>query len=446
MKSIIMIAYYFPPEGNAGTYRPLRFARALAALGWEIEVVSADPYCYERYDPGLLKSVPSGIKVNRVRGFDLWQAFQSWRRKRVNLKIAEEGSRKYDQMPISYSTTWRAKIRNAVRKMEYSFYIPDRAMPWIQPAFNAACQSCKTKKPDVIWATIGPISSGLVALRASEEMGVPYVLDFRDPWGLNFYQIDLIRPNFSARKVQCIMRQILERARAVVFLFDSVAECYLRNYPGAIDEKKIHIIPNGFEGELDDFKINPSEKCTILYSGTLSTYRYDTLLQGLQILKQKHPLLANQVRILFVGDSNQPLKKEATKIGLTDIIDTRDPVPYQEVQKIQKKAHAFLILGRQADVKGHELVAGAKLFGYLQARRPIIGVLPYDETRNVLINVGVQTIADVEFPEEIATVFNQVIKGWLDGRLEILLPDPLKCEIYSIKRQRDALIEALEGK
>ena len=35
MKSVLMIAYYFPPDGSAGVYRPLRFVRHLAARGWQ---------------------------------------------------------------------------------------------------------------------------------------------------------------------------------------------------------------------------------------------------------------------------------------------------------------------------------------------------------------------------------------------------------------------------
>src|SRR5687768_9418694 len=40
MKSVLMIAYFFPPEGNAGVYRPLRFVRQLSKIGWSTAVVS----------------------------------------------------------------------------------------------------------------------------------------------------------------------------------------------------------------------------------------------------------------------------------------------------------------------------------------------------------------------------------------------------------------------
>ena len=80
--------------------------------------------------------------------------------------------------------------------------------------------------------------------------------------------------------------------------------------------------------------------------------------------------------------------------GLNDIIEIRKPVAYEEILSLHREAHAFLILGRQSDIKGHELLAGAKLFEYLKARRPIIGVLPHDETRKILRKVGIWTIAN----------------------------------------------------
>lgn len=446
MKSILMIAYFFPPEGNAGSYRPLRFVRALATVGWDVRVVSVNPYSYDRYDPELLNSVPPEIEVIRVQSRDWWQAIQTWRSKRMEAVLSDASIEKREEIHFAQKASFRSRVRKAIRKIEYAYYIPDRAMPWISPALKATYQSCLSKKPDVIWATVGPLSSGLVAFQASQQTGIPYVLDFRDPWGLNYYQAELIRPKFATRKVQRIMRQILERAQAVVFLFETVAECYLRAYPGALDEKKIYIIPNGFEGSLEEFTPVAGEKCTILYAGTLSTYRYDTLLQGLQMFKQKHPHLAKQLWCLFVGDGNEPLGREAKKLGLTDLLETVGPVSYREILKIQGEAHALLILGRQSEIKGHELVAGAKLFGYLKAGRPIIGVLPHDETRKVLVNVGVRTIANVESPDDIAAVFQQMVEAWVDGNLQALLPDPLECAAYSMERQRDALIDALEGR
>ena len=88
-----MIAYGFPPEGNAGAYRPLRFVRQLPHLGWIPTVISAIPSQYERYDPALLKIVPNEIEVIRINANDLWQTFQAWRsRKSVSSSVQEESA------------------------------------------------------------------------------------------------------------------------------------------------------------------------------------------------------------------------------------------------------------------------------------------------------------------------------------------------------------------
>ena len=48
MKSVVMIAYNFPPDGEAGTYRSLRFVRHLPHAGWQPTVIAAQKTRYER--------------------------------------------------------------------------------------------------------------------------------------------------------------------------------------------------------------------------------------------------------------------------------------------------------------------------------------------------------------------------------------------------------------
>lgn len=445
MKSILMIAYFFPPEGNAGVYRPLRFARSLATLGWDIRVISADPYAYERFDPALLKSIPSGIEIIPVRGCDWWQAILARKGKKEKAVLSQATIEQTQKIHSAQHAPFRSRIRNAVRKMEAAYYIPDLAMPWIRPAFRKAVVTCLAKRPDVIWATVGPISSGVVAFQVSQQIHVPYVLDFRDPWGLDYGPTDLIRPKFATRRVRSIMSQIFERAQAIVFLFDAVAECYLQAYPGVINEKKIHIIPNGYEGSLDDFLAPSGNKCQILYTGTLSTYRYDTLLQALVILKKTYPAQASQLLLQFVGEGVRELQTKIEALSLSEMIKTMPTTSHGEIRRLQQEAHVFLILGRPAGRKGHKLVAGAKLFEYLKARKPILGVLPRDETRKVLDHVGVSTLADVDSIPAIIAAFQQIIDAWDKGTLETLLPDCVACNRYSAETQTKALIHALEG-
>ncbi len=440
-----MIAYFFPPEGNAGTYRPLRFARALSKMGWSPTVISADPYCYERYDTELLTLIPLPTEVIRVRGRDGWHAFQAWRGRRVHSGVSENSDKKTEINHVAPRSGIRARAREFVRKVEASYYLPDLARPWIRPAVSESIRVCKSKQVKVIWATVGPLSAGVVAHRVSQTTGVPYVLDFRDPWGLNYYANESRRSKTAARMVCRTMYQIFRGAQSVVFLFDTVAECYQRAYPGALEDKQIHIIPNGYEGSLDEFFVPLGEKCLILYTGTIATYRYDTLLQALVLLRESHPVQANHLCLQFVGEGTRDLQQKVDALDLSQMIICRPPTSYGEIRRLQQEAHAFLILGRTSERKGHELVAGAKLFEYLKARKPIVGVLPGDETKKVLEYVGVSTLADVDSLPEIIAVFLQILEAWGKGTLKTLLPDHAACEQYSAETQTNVLIRALKG-
>lgn len=445
MNYVVMIAYFFPPEGNAGTYRPLRFVRHLAKMGWHPSVISVRPYRYERYDPGLLALVPSETEIIRVRERDLWQAIQAKRAQRMQKNLAGASMGTVEQIRAAHHAPLRSRVREAVRTAEAWYYRPDMAMSWIRPAVEATVSLCMRRRPNVIWATAGPVSSCIVAQRASRRTGVPYVLDFRDPHGLNYYESEVRRPAWAMRADRRTMYRVLAGAQAVVFLFDTVAECYWRAYLGALDASKIHIIPNGYDGAIGEFAPLDGDKCTILYTGTLSTYRYDTLLQSLHSFKKGAPAQAMRLRLLFVGDYTEALEKEAAALGLSDIVEIAGPTSNAEIARLQREAHALLILGRESARKGYELVAGAKLFGYLQARRPIVGVLPRDETRKILYRVGVSTVADVDSPLEIIAVLRQVLDAWSEGRLSSLVPDRAACEVYSAERQTTALVRALEG-
>lgn len=446
MRSVIMIAYAFPPEGRAGVYRPLRFIRHLSPLGWNASVISSDMHGYERYDPGLLSLVPSETEVIRVRSRDPWQSIQTRRAQRIQKKLTCASGETVARLHVAQQAPVRSSLREAVRRAEAWCYHPDMAMSWIRPAVQAAVQMSSHKRPDVIWATAGPVSSFVVAQRASQRTGVPYVLDFRDSWTITYNEFAARRPAWARRLDRRTLFRLLEGAQAITFRYHTEAECYWRAYRGALDVARIHIIPNGYEGAINECIVPDGEKCKVLYAGTLASYRYDALLQALQRLKTSDPARAMQLRLLFVGEGTEALADEAAVLGLSDIIETSGPTSHAAIARLQQEAHALLVLGRPPTMKGYELFAGAKLFGYLKAGRPIVGVLPPDETKKILQRVGVSTVAAADAPAEIVAVFRELLDAWSGGTLSALVPDATACKAYSAERQTAALVCALEGK
>src|SRR5262245_39214820 len=199
MRPVIMIAYSFTPEGNAGVYRPLRFVRHLPTMGWNASVIALDTQCFERYDPGLLDLVPSDIEVIRVRSRDPWQAIQTRRAQHIQKKLTCASVETVARIHVAQQAPVRSFLREVVRRAEAWCYHPDMAMCWIQPAVKATVEMSTRKRAEVIWATAGPVSSFVVAQRVSQRTGIPYVLDFRDPWTITCTEFETRRPAWATR-------------------------------------------------------------------------------------------------------------------------------------------------------------------------------------------------------------------------------------------------------
>jgi hypothetical protein len=441
-----MIAHYFPPEGSAGSYRPLRFVRHLSKLSWWPTVISAEPHEYERYDPQLLTLVPHDTEVLRVGLRDPWHALQAWRQDRIERNLATACTQTAERVRAAHYKPFRSRLRKTVRALEMVYYQPDLAKQWIRPAVQASLGVCRRNPPAVIWATAGPVSAWMVAQQVSKGTGIPYVLDLRDPWGLSYQESEYQCPHWIKVRLRRRMYHLLQRAQAVVFLFDVVAQAYFQAFPGALNASRVHIIPNGYDGQLEECEAEKGSRCTVLYAGTVSGYRYDTLLQALYTLKKTDPVRASALRLRFVGEGMSELAREASALGLAEIIETAAPIAHHEMARLQRQAHAVLVLGRRSTIIGHELFAGAKLFGYLQARRPIVGILPDDETRRILSRVGVTSVADVEDPSAITSVLRTIVDSWAQGALPSLLPDADKCQLYSAEQHTLALVRAFEGR
>ena len=334
--------------------------------------------------------MPDQVEVVRVSGEDIWQRFQAWREQGSLRRHSEAGLPKSSTTHEVKTSSARSFIRNMIRNCEGWYYHPDLAMPWIKPAVSATAQVCQKARAKVIWATGGPWSSFVIARKVSLQTGVPYVLDFRDSWTLALPPFEISRPEWAKRRDRGLLFQLFKDAQAVTFRYHSEAECYWRAYPGALEASRVHIIPNGFDGTIEEFSApgNRRGKCKVLYAGTVTPYRYDTLLQGMALLKKSYPLLAKDLELLFVGEGTDILAHAADTVNVSDIVKCMLPVSYADVCRLQEETNALLLLG-MLPTKGYEL-CGSKVFSYLKAGRPIIGIVPQDEMKNVLHRVGVK--------------------------------------------------------
>lgn len=446
MRSVVMIAYGFPPEGAAGVYRPLRFVRHLPALGWLPTVVTRDARHFTRYDPQLLTLIPEGTKVIRAPHRDPWLSLQDYRARRFQTRDIERNSNENsDAPPDEHSSHLRVFARRLVANVESMIYRPDPAMWWMHSATQAAVEACRHEHASAIWATGGPWSSLVVARRVSRRTGIPFVIDLRDSWTLTQSDFERRQPRWIQAADRRLLRRLFRDAAAVVFRYGSEAEAYWRLYEGLPDPEKIHLIPNGYDGEVAPFAPSRGERCTVVYTGILTPYHYEGFVEGLRLLAVQFPEYARKLRVLLVGEGTDEIARSSCFPDISDIVEISGVVPFSEADRLQREADALLLFGwRPEGTRGYEL-GGSKIFSYLKAGRPILGILPQDENRRILTSLGVRTIASSSAPSEIMRLLRQLIDRWEEGQLGSFLPDATLAATYSAESQTRALTYALNG-
>ena len=193
---------------------------------------------------------------------------------------------------------------------------------WIRPAVEATVAMCADVRPDVLWATGPPWSAFIVARRAARRTGLPYVLDFRTSWTIVPSPFEAMRPAWAQQRDRRLLRELLSDAQAVTFFYEAEAECFWRLYKGSLNPSRIHIIPNGFDGEAEEGVLPAGDRFTMLYTGTLSDYRYQTFLDALRIFKQREPSQAARLSVQFVGEGVEDVADLARQLNIADIVST----------------------------------------------------------------------------------------------------------------------------
>jgi len=134
-----MISPHFPPDTSAGTHRVRLLAPHLAGFGWEPTVVTVEPDAYEGLlDPDLAQLVPPSLRVVRA-------------------------------------PAWSAQATRRVGLGDLGL----RALPGLR---RAAERLLARERFDALFITIYPTYPALLGPPLKRRHGIPFVLDYQDPW------------------------------------------------------------------------------------------------------------------------------------------------------------------------------------------------------------------------------------------------------------------------
>lgn len=346
-KTVLIIMPQFVPSSYPPANRVRLFCNHLEKFGWQPVVLTVEPrFLEEEPDWDFARLVPAGLEVVRTKALPV-----RWTRR---LGIGDLGIR--------------------------SFFFQ----------MAAARKLCRERKIDLLFIPGPPWHTFLVGPRIKKEFGIPYVMDYIDPWVMSLGEND---PPWTKaywfRKMALFLEPFAVRdVDHIVAVSDGTNEGVRKRY-SFLAPQKCSGIPYG--GEPADFDFvagkpggNPffapgDGFFHFVYMGAMLPKGYDTLralFQALRQIREKAPDHYRRLRLHFIGTTYAANPEKglvvpvAEEMGVGDIVSEYPRrIPYLDAVTVQSQADANLVLGT---TETH--YTASKIYPCIMAKKPILAI------------------------------------------------------------------------
>ena len=419
MKRVLIITYYWPPSGGSGVQRWLKMSKYLPENGWQPVIYTTENAEYPIIDHTLDKDVCPEAEVIRrpiVEPYNFYKKFLGInKQEKVKVGFASE----------SKKNGWKEKLSVWIRG---NCFIPDARCWWVKPSVKYLKEYLKEHPVDAIISTGPPHSMHLIAMHLKENLGIPWIADFRDPWTeIDFYD-ELHLTRWADRKQHHLEKEVLTKADKVV----TVSWNWSKGL-GRIGNRNVRVIQNGYDWDCrpDEERAPLSDEFTLTHLGVVAPSRNAPMLwQALQELKNEVDGIDKTLKIKLVGQVDQSVVENLTSCGLMENTELVTHVPHDEVKLIQESSQVLLLLVNNApNAKG---ILTGKLYEYLASGRPILAIGPEDGDAAQVIK---ETNAGITVGFEDKEKMKKAIKELYHRYLEHNLPSNTGQEIEKYSRK-----------
>jgi hypothetical protein len=352
-KTVLLVAYYFPPLGMGGVQRMAKLAKYLPDFGYDVVVLTVKPIRYAAVDPSLLQELPAEVAIFRSGSRD------PARIGRFLPFVFDAGSRAAKTAKGKTSLLW-----------------PDSKIGWKGPALRLARRIMRSRTIDIVLSSSPPITAHLVAMQVHRECGIPWVVDFRDFWESRPPE-DIYASADRAAKSYDLLREIVASADGVTRVNDSIhpdLAASAMTIMGGYDPADFELVPD--KPAVDRFTF-----CHLGTVGPLAPME-PFLAAGRRAGEQNGDFRA-RVRFLFIGvNDDRALQQAAVGHGLAGRVESCGYLPHREALRKAASAQVSLI-GIPDRYPG---ILPGKIFDYLALPGPILAACPQNSEIARLIN------------------------------------------------------------
>ncbi|MCQ2154528.1 MAG: glycosyltransferase family 4 protein [Bacteroidales bacterium] len=365
MKKVLVISYYWPPSGGSGVQRWVKMCKYLPSLGWLPVVYTPENPALTSTDASLGADVPAEVEVIRRPILEPGQ----FARKSTNAQVTPINSQK---------KSLKQRIAMWIRG---NCFIPDPRVLWVRPSVRFLEEYLKGHPVDAIVSTGPPHSMHLIAKKVAAATGIPWVADFRDPWTRMFYFKHLSLTARSQRRHAALEKSVLDSATRVV----AVSPLVQKDFQG-MTQTSVELITNGFDE--DDFPVSAGAdatgrtgvkpdatkgRFTLLHAGLFaSDGNPEALWRALGSMVKEDKDFEENFHLVLCGKTDKEILDSIEHCGLSANVKNLGYLEHTKVVELMQAASVLLLpLRKEPEYKA---TLPGKLFEYLAARRPILGI------------------------------------------------------------------------
>lgn len=428
LKKVLIISYYWPPSGGGGVQRWLKMSKYLPEYGWQPIIFTPSNGESPVVDESLLDEVHSAVETIKT---PIWEPYSFY--KRFTGKKSSE--KVYSGFINDKKESFTQKLSVFIRG---NFFIPDARKFWIKPSIKYLRKYLLEHPVDRIISTGPPHSTHLIASGVVDKIPIPWVADFRDPWtNIDFYD-QLRLSKWADKKHRALEQKVLRKATKIV----TVSEHWAKDFE-KLSGRPIEVIRNGYDHA--DFEQEPSnlgEAFTICHIGSMNKDRNPSALwQALESLVAS-PSFAANLSIKLIGNVDHSIFDAINKHGLNVYLDHTPFMVHKEaLSELQKSQLLLLPINDTPNSLG---VVPGKIYEYLGARRPIIGIGPSDgDSATILSDSGAGTMFAYDDSSGIEAKIDGIYKDYLNGNVSKPSGKIMKYSRQSMAKQYAALLQDL---
>jgi colanic acid biosynthesis glycosyl transferase WcaI len=261
------------------------------------------------------------------------------------------------------------------------------------------------RRGDVLFLRLPPLQLGVTGIVARRLKGVRFILNIQDIHPDLSIESGLLSNPFFIRLAQALEKWIYSQSETIVV----ISEGFRRNLlDKGVPPGKIHILPNWVD---TDF-LRPLDKdnavarrygladtFTAMYSGTISissNVALEKVLEAAARLKDRKDM---KIAIVGEGLKKKSLVDKAAGLKLSNVVF----IPFQPYADLPALLSAADVLLVPLDIEKSQLSVPSKLYNFMAAGRPILGLASSSsEVAGLIASTGCGLCVPPQEPERIA--------------------------------------------